>query len=386
MSKHKGHDSGSPPAGAGMATKTGRNVTSQVLTHPTDTAYVPRMMSPRRLGVIVGLSALILAGCTDGGDNGDDDKSADDLDYAGPLAEFFGWEQVAPEGEAAFTETERRNHFAIEEYLVECMQELGFEYQPMPFWGDTEANFTDPNQEVWDLKQEDPEAFAKQYGYGITTIEYDYTEPVPTDPAATDPNYEYRESLSEDARAVYDESLYGDCYEQANQQVHGTGEDAGIEQFEEFLAEMGALYDRVRTDPRVVEARQGWSTCMADAGYPGLEALEDAQTRVTEKQGELYGWDEPEPDPAPAPTGTAAPGAPGTVAPGAPPEVDPEIEAEVRDFELAIAWADYGCQQDTEVKLIEREVQFELEEAFLADHEQQAEAYREWLDGQERVG
>jgi hypothetical protein len=311
------------------------------------------MMSRPRLGVLAGIAALILAGCTDRG-AGDDTGRAADQDDPGPLAEFFGWEEVAPEGKEAFTESERQNHFAIEEQLVECMAEQGFEYQPMPFWGDLESDFTDPNQEAWQLKKDDPEAFARQYGYGITTIEYDYTEPVPTDPAANDPNYGYRESLSEDARAVYDEVLYGDCYERANRAVHGTGgEDSGIEQFNEFLEEMSALYERVRNDSRVVTAKQEWSACMAGAGYAGLAELYDAQERVTEKQVELG---------------------------------EPEVAEQLREFELAIAWADYECQQETAVTRTEREVQFALEEEFLQAHRQQAEAYREWLDGGEQVG
>lgn len=312
------------------------------------------MTSPRRLGAAVGFAALILAGnlsgCTDDGDGGAErDHAAGDPDYAGPLAEFFGWEEVALEGEGAFTEAERQNHLAVEEFLVECMREQDFEYRPMPFWGDRETGLTDPNQEAWDLKRDDPEAFARQYGYGITTIEYDYTEPEP-DPATGDPNFAYREGLSEDDRAAYDTALYEDCYPQANREVYGDGDNAGIEQFNDFLEEMGALYERVRDDSRVIEAKRQWSECMDGAGYPDLADLYDPQERVTEKHSGLSGED------------------------------DPDLLAEAREFELAIAWADYGCQQETRVQQIEREVQFALEEQFLADHAQQAEAYRDWLE------
>lgn len=320
------------------------------------------MTSPRRRSAAVGLAALVLvgnlSGCTDdgGGDGGGDGTERShptgDPDYAGPLAEFFGWEEAGPEGEAAFTEIERQNHLAVEELLVGCMREQGFEYRPMPFWGDRETASADPNQAAWDLQREDPEAFAEQYGYGITTIEYDYTEAEP-DPATTDPNFAYREGLPEAERAAYDTALYEDCYPRANQQVYGDGDgdDAGIEQFDGFLAEMSALYERVREDSRVVEAKREWSECMAGAGYPGLADLYDPQERVTEQMTGPSGGD------------------------------DPELLAEAREFELAIAWADYGCQQETRVEQIEREVQFALEEQFLADHTQQAEAYRDWLDG-----
>lgn len=314
------------------------------------------MTSPRWRSAAVGLATLVLvgnlSGCADDGDGGggtEPYRPSGEPDHAGPLAEFFGWEEVGPDGEGAFTEVERQNHVAVEELLVQCMSDQGFEYQPMPFWGDRATDVADPNQAAWDLKRDDPEAFAEQYGYGITTIEYDYTEPEPG-PAVDDPNAAYRESLPEAERAAYDAALYEDCYPQANQEVYGDGDTDGVERFDEFLAEMSALYERVREDPRVVEAKRDWSRCMAGAGYPGLVDLYDPQQRVADQ---LTG-----------PSG----------------EDDPDRLARAREFELAIAKADYDCQRQTQVEQIEREVQFALEEAFLADYKAQAEAYRDWLE------
>src|SRR5690606_28292404 len=213
------------------------------------------------------------------------------------------------------------------------------------------------------LREEDPEAFAREYGYGLTTIDYRRVEngrPEPT----PGPNEQYRESLSPAAQKEYDRALWGDwdmetssngdageapdsgCTQEAYKAVYGPSED-DHSQFEALCEDWDQLYQRIENDPRLTEAVRSWADCMADAGYPGLEDLYGGENLVYERQAEAYGWDtgdggpgiepkepvEADPDEADL-EGTPAP------APPTPVELDPEVKAELREFELAVAWAD----------------------------------------------
>lgn len=350
----------------------------------------------RSVGAFALTAVLVLAGCGDGGSDGG--GSSDH----GPLAAFFGWDDVGLSGDYEFTEEDRQRHYQVQEYIVTCMAELGFEYYPEPFWGDQEGHgriADDPYQEAWALQQEDPEAFAKQYGYAITTIEYDFgddgfDEWDPSD----DPNWAYRESLSPAAQQEYERALWGEwpeewddgepmeidmsviggCQNVAYDQAYGMGEDWEEEQarFETLWQEWETLYQRIENDPRLSEVMQGWRSCMADAGHPGLTERWDGQELVHERQREVYRWDVYE----------------------EPPHFDdPEEEreywesfepyepaadevAELRAYELEVAWDDYTCRQEFDLEAVEREVRFELEEEFIEDHRPLLEEYRDFLN------
>lgn len=354
----------------------------------------------------LGVGALILAGCGDG------DESDGDTGRASPLAEFLGIDEGRATGVGGmeFTEEDRQRHHEVQELIVECMSEAGFEYYPEPFWGDREdlPGVDEEQQAAWQLREDDPEAFAQEWGYGITTMQ-DLNQVV-TDPAepagpADDPNHEYRESLSPAAQEEYQKALWGDweavepaeengelemadpidvggCHTEAQQAVHGMGE---LEQeFSELWDAIAALEERVSEDPEVAEAEQAWSSCMAEAGYSGLSAVDDAREQVYERQSELFHIRAD-----PADQGDAAAQAEDGVEPEvlpspdfAPPEIDPDELARVQDFEREIAVADFECQQDSELDRIQQEVRFTLEEEFIETHRDQLEAYRDWLDEQ----
>lgn len=367
------------------------------------TEYGPAMTLTRgwrRLLAGACAAGLFLAGC--GGDT--DADSAEDRDYQGPLAEFFGWDDQ-PRDSSEASEQERQRHYEVQDYIVTCMAEAGFEYQPEPFWADMQdaRDWVDPFEEVWKLREEDPEAFAREYGYGLTTIDYSAVENGRSEPTPG-PNEEYRESLSPAAQEEYDRALWGDwvettesngdvvvesaeggCNQEAYEAVYGTRDDRS--QFEALYEDWDQLYQRIENDPRLTEAVRAWSDCMADAGYPGLEDMYGGENLVYERQAEAYGWDtgdgrsgiepmepvEADPDEADL-EGTPAP------APPTPVELDPEVKAELREFELAVAWADYECREEHDVERIQREVQYAHEEQFIEDHRAELEAYRDWLN------
>ena len=149
--------------------------------------------------------------------------------------------------------------------------------------------------------------------------------------------------------------------------------------FEALYEEWDKLYDRIENDPRLVEAVQAWSDCMADAGYPDLEDLYAGENLVYQRQSEAYGWDD-DPEALPVPEDPEAEPEEWTV-----PELDPQVKAELREFELKVAWADYECQQEHDVERIQREVQHAHEEQFIEDHRADLEAYRDWMNQREGV-
>ena len=346
---------------------------------------------------------LALVGCSDSG--GGDSGPVDDPEYQGPLAEFFGWDNRWSDGEEV-SEQERQRHYEVQDYIVTCMAEAGFEYEPEPFWADLQdaSGMVDPFEDVWKLRQEDPEAFAREYGYGATTIDYNAVEDGMQEPTPG-PNEEYRESLSPAAQAEYDKALWGDweemeppsdgataepvepggCNNEAFEVVYGSPEEEQ-EQFEALYEEWDSLYQRIEDDPRLTEAVRAWSDCMADAGYPDLEELYGGENLVYQRQEEAYGWDdEGAPGAVPADPEAVEPDAERTAAPvpSEPVELAPEVLAELREFELAVAWADYECREEHDVERIQREVQYAHEEQFIEDHRAELEAYRDWMNERE---
>jgi hypothetical protein len=304
------------------------------------------------------LVALAAAGC---GDDGEEDSA--DTGSDGPLAEFFGWAETGPGDGPRFSEQERQQHYQIQDLIVACMSEAGFEYTPEQFYGDREEIAEDPNAGIWRLQEDDPARFAREYGYGFTTIDLESQAP-PTPGAADDPNLAYRESLPPAAQQEYDRALWGGeagetggCQNQAYEQVYGDRTD-GERRFDALVEEWDTLYQRIESDPRLDAARQAWSGCMAGAGYPDLTSLHDGQDQVSQRQSEL-----------------SRDGA-----------QDPAAVEELRQFERDIAVADHTCRQDHDVDGIERTVRFEHEARFIEEHRADLEAYRDWLNEQGIAG
>src|SRR5690606_38035361 len=201
------------------------------------------------------------------------------------------------------------------DYIVTCMAEAGFEYEPEPLWADVQdlQEWSDPFMEVRKLREEDPEAFAREYGYGAPTLDYSQAESRRPEPSPG-PNEAYRESPSPAAQEEYDKALWGEwedvevtpdgatpgpvypggCNNEAFEAIYGSPEDEQ-ERFQALYEEWDALYQRIESDPRLAEAVRAWSDCMASAGYPDLEDLYGGENLVYERQSEAYGWDAGEP-------------------------------------------------------------------------------------------
>lgn len=307
-----------------------------------------------------GLAGSLLLGCSGdpaataggGGQGGGDPGTS-------PLAEILGWGMVEEGGTGSpgVSEEERRRHDRVERLTAECMADRGFDYLPVPL---PEAA-SGPFEEAYALP---PAEFATRYGYGVTTLT------PPTAGPVRDPNHELLAELPPDIREDYQRALWGDaitggdgdepgCQQWANAQVYENGPDSAElhDRFKELFDQLDALWQRIENDPRLDGADQRWVACMEQAGYPGFSRPHDARQSVFDRMAALRA----QPDP------------------------DPDELAALREFELALAPVDQQCR---EIYLDgpRREVAYELEGEFVAEHRAELEAYRDWVSGEAADG
>lgn len=184
---------------------------------------------------------------------------------------------------------QRRQALAVEEAVVACMREEGFEYQAQDFDSQFDSG---GGEEDFALMQESPEAYGEKYGYGIVRNYELYEEPYIGEeggfggPTFTDPNEDYVMSLSDSERDAYYEVLYGPQDEQmydetdpdgtqvmyappleeqgcqGNAQLQVVGEDpANDPEIQQAISEMFSGFDN---DPRLQSAENDWLDCMGD--------------------------------------------------------------------------------------------------------------------------
>jgi hypothetical protein len=272
-----------------------------------------------------------------------------------PLAEILGWgmmDEGAAGGGRQISQAERERHDRAERLTAECMAERGFDYVPVSL----EDLASGPFDEAYALPAED---FAAEYGYGVTTLF------PPDEQAAPDPNQEIQAGLSAELREAYRRALWGDavaegdgsdpgCQMLANQQVYDADPraDAGQPQFTELFEALDALWVRIENDPRLHGTDQDWVACMAQAGYPGFTRPHDARQTVFDGMAALRASGDP----------------------------DPADVAALRDYELTLAPVDLRCRE-VHIDGPRREVAYELEAEFVAEHRAELEAYRDWVTG-----
>jgi hypothetical protein len=281
--------------------------------------------------IAVGLACALagLAGC--GGDKANAAKSD------APLEEQLG---LGDEGI-------RLRQANAENLVRDCMKAQGFDYVPV-----------DPNAQQAALTgaQGMSEAdFEKQYGYGITTL-YEQRRQL----AIAGPNRAIRDSLSEPDRKAYDKALHGDdptatfydaidtgdftrlggCLKTATEQVFG-----GADVLTSLSAKLDELDEKIRADARMVKAVKGWSACMREAGFDGLEEQEEVDEILAQKLEAIVGSPEDI-----AETGGAS-------------EYDKAALAALQQEEVAMVAADIKCEEE-HVEDVEEEVTAEYEADF----------------------
>ncbi|MCZ7528280.1 MAG: hypothetical protein M5U14_19065 [Acidimicrobiia bacterium] len=160
----------------------------------------------------------------------------------------------------------------------ECMEAKGWKYWPRPpVTLPASAASSDG-----DLTHD--EGYVRQHGYGITL------SPAPAGEDLPDPNASYLDTLTEQERRQYGRDWLGTtedfetgspsgCANEARQEVFGSLSETEVTGGQELVNE---LDDRVRADPRIVEATQEWSRCMTGHGYD-LSTPQQARAHVQER-------------------------------------------------------------------------------------------------------
>ncbi|MEZ5411112.1 MAG: hypothetical protein R2761_23990 [Acidimicrobiales bacterium] len=338
----------------------------------------------------------VLTSCGGGDDTEAGTGGGDGEAVASPLSEYFGQADYANDPEQAqaqMVEEER----ARQEAIAACMKREGFEYIPQ-----------DPSQYIQFGPTEGEEygsdEWTAKYGFGISTqrfpqsalgpdlVGYDDSE---VGPDIEDPNAKIQEALSPEEQAAYQEALYGDMSkfeidptlseeEQQEAMENMAYEPEGCEGeamnaanslpqkvYTEFSDEMEAMYERVRSDPRIVEAEQKIKDCVADKGldYPGQEEVYTTfEERLTEIDAQVTypGAELTEDDYAAMSEEELR--ALGSQPPVIPDEAKAEL-AEVQAEEIALAKAVNECDggQEEQIKLYQ-EVSAEYEQEFVDAH------------------
>ncbi|WP_250443215.1 hypothetical protein [Actinotalea sp. C106] len=314
---------------------------------------------------------LTLAACSGG------DSESSSAPEPGPLEVYFedlysDWD--SDEGQAQM--------MRAEEIAAECMAEQGFEYIPQDTSGGASYSSEDLDVE-WGSAE-----FAEQYGYGITTDPWGTGEEEPVaEEEWVDPNAEYVEAMSQSEQDAYYAALYGTdpgpaegeeeeweydwelagCQGLAQHEVYEGGDTADSEKFAALEDEMTRMWEATEADPRLSEASAEWASCMADAGYPGLAAVGDAEEAFYEElnaiQEEAYGQDLGED--ATAEEWEALDAA------------AREAQSELTPREIETAVADVECRDEVGYTEVQTEVNHEHQQEFVDAHKADLDAYVE---------
>ncbi len=362
-------------------------------------------MRDRRAAAVPGvlIALIVLTGCTGQSDapsvppevapsSARSDEGGTELEEPlprGPLdALLDAVRQVGAETpEAQLARLERS-----EEIVTACMTEQGFEYEPAD-WGAI-------MQEQWALEARmqsaepwrpaDGVEYAREHGYGITTSGTADEPAETTGGVVMDPNAERVSQMSRAQAQAWDLALYGpgqgveylDGTEPYDWTKHGclgvSDHELGIDTREFFddsawsdlRNEIEALEMAVAVDPRLAEAREGWSTCMASAGYPGyadpgdpMREISDRSTQIWEQVGTGVQLDLSTDDYLTDPAYLAQQA-----------ELA-RLEAEVAPLEIALAVADATCRVEVDYDRRHAQTRLALQEEFYEAHRVDLDAW-----------
>lgn len=328
-------------------------------------------MRTRRLTACLaafGATAVVLAGCSSSPEKGDEAAEQES-----PLSEYmnavYGGDLSPEEQQAQFDDQNRQ----VEELVADCMQEEGFEYIPNTAGGGT---ISTGEENVWEPDDRD---WVSQYGYGA--VNWPGRDDTVDDPGQeyVDPNADYVASLSESEQTAFNEALYGappdedeigedgsyeydwttaGCYGSAQHEVYEADDPTQSEEFQPLFDAMNELWENTQSDPRMADLDAAWSSCMDAAGHPGFATQPDAQNSIYDKQNEIY-----------SSVPTDADG-------NQTGEPDQAAFDALEEEEIELALADLDCREETDYRAKAQDVQFELEEQFIADHKSELEALK----------
>lgn len=370
----------------------------------------------KRLLVAIAAVGLLAAGCGGGsetaaeGDGSEAESGSTPESLAGDagdnietLADFFGGADDPAEAQQQSIEQEAR----VQEAVRACMAEEGFEYIPVEQPAGSFA-FDDTSQEDW----------AREQGFGITTWVGREDEFLGEEQNFVDPNDDMVAEMSDSEREAYYGALWGTeeeqqegttvevdpdtgeeifyqegfgagCYGEAQETEYGGQDDL----WTELSPDLESMYERMQSDPRIVEANTEWSSCMAEGGYdyesPDTmyeSVFDDFQQRLDEIVGPnggyvdpLEGWTEEEINAFFEEKTEDEINAFFEEAQNAAPEYDQEALASLQQEEIDLAVAAAECQSTMDEAF--EEVYAEYESEFIDEHRSELESIKAAQEG-----
>jgi hypothetical protein len=312
---------------------------------------------------LAAVAAFALAACGGSDSSGDEGSNPNDPRNS-PLAQLFGYDTSPAE--------QRAQELQVQQSMVECMQDEGWEYQAVDYsaqGGDFMAEYEE--------QMADPEAYGEKYGYGVVRS-YEMQGEVGST-SFVDPNQDYVESLDPDEQSDYYEALYGaTSTEQATDDtefVMPSLEDQGCSgkaQLEVFgdsplndpdvQQRLNELYEDEQNAPELQQAYDDWASCMADAdpSYDWPDP-DEAMNSFWNRLSDLQGFTTSTSDDGGVITEVAVDSSDG------PPQIDQADLDELRADELATWRADWACQQQAGISDVRLEVEQRLVDDLVAE-------------------
>lgn len=269
-----------------------------------------------------------------------EDSSVLDEQPVSPLSEF-----IRTLASDAFPETQKFSPdpmAVVEDMVYDCMTAQGFRYEVVDWAAiDAEIDAALPNM---------------AYEESLTSSGYGFAEsldaPEAFETSYVDPNEAIKAGLSEDELEAW-ERQWGECFDTA-----AAERDRSQVIYFALQDDMAALRERINSDPRVVAATAGWSSCMADHGH--------SYTSTEELLAYLDGIADPLQD--------------RLVALGGHDNIDAAFQADLdalMSIEIEIARADVVCSR--RLDQVVNEVKIEHEQRFLDENEDRLALLREEL-------
>jgi len=225
---------------------------------------------------------VFLTGCSGGAGIEDSPEASDgELTFSDFAPSAVGFD--AANAERQYLQQER----TAQDNIAACMAEQGFEYIQYV-----------PNQDQYGFSGPESEReWVEQYGFGITTKileNQQFGQEAVEAEMAKDPNYAITEAMSPEEREAYYAALRGvppdidfeTLTAEEIQAAYASLEPTGCENtvyaeifdqgaatafYEQFGPMLKEIDDRVESDPRIVELKGKWSSCMAESGYDFAE-------------------------------------------------------------------------------------------------------------------
>lgn len=306
--------------------------------------------------------ALILTGCSSGGDGGDGAPVTAEEYADTPLQEYMTKLSGGDTSEADWAAMNRES----EEVVAACMLEQGFEYEPVD---NTGTSVEMPGDDLDYTSRE----YAETYGYGVaTTFEESQASAEEQSDEWVDPNQEYVDAMSETERTAYYEALYGvqteyvegeepppydwttaGCQGKAQHEVYDEVNGAWeMPEFSDLQEQINTLYEQVQGDPVLTELQASWASCMADAGYE-YESQMAVYDDLNERMNGVYEQ-----------MGDGS-------------DVDTALVDEIAAYEVKVATADFDCRKELGFERKQLEVQIKVEQAFVDEHKAELDAWVE---------